>query len=596
MKTLKFAKTLAVAVLAALTIGCTEKEKGETAVIGVAEPVVSITDEEQEFAVAYTVSNITDGAALRAVPQAAWLHVGNVGSSEVTVIADANESEEARKADIVLSYTGAEDVTVSVEQAGKYVAPKTLTFEIKVLSVASRMVYVECVPSDPEATYIAMATHKADFDKFPTEEALIANDMEYFKSWGSSFSDEEGPSEDEPWTKFLRKGSMLDYDIQLDKPDADYVFYAYGLDKDGSVTSPHIYKVEFHTTLPEHQECTFKFRYRPGMDYGRVNVYPSDIHVSYIWGVCPKSDYDAIEGDKAQTIVDQIRKDMGTVGGTWRDYVGYHNRYQNYNLKSGEVYVAYAFGADITGVPTTAAQSIEFTAKTVAKQDCNFSFAFQDVRATTFAAQITPSSDVKWVAYTLPFENTESFNSVEDMTEVVIDTFNEMLDDGWWNDPNMAHTGSQLLSSYQLQASQSLDSSTKQIVCAFGVNDEGCRVTPVAQGIVTTAALGQPSSMTIDFEVSKKDGASVIEFKPSKMEAYFYDLITYEDYSQYATDDALYAEAMWRYSSMIQYKITMGDAKMTTESLTPGVKYVAYAFGMDGDRSTAIFKKVFTAE
>ena len=51
---------------------------------------------------------------------------------------------------------------------------------------------------------------------------------------------------------------------------------------------------------------------------------------------------------------------------------------------------------------------------------------------------------------------------------------------------------------------------------------------------------------------------------------------------------------MYRYSSMMQYKMTMGTAKMTTESLHAGERYVAYAFGMDGDKSTKIFTKVFT--
>ena len=121
-------------------------------------------------------------------------------------------------------------------------------------------------------------------------------------------------------------------------------------------------------------------------------------------------------------------------------------------------------------------------------------------------------------------------------------------------------------------------------------------MTDVAQGVVTTIASGQPSSMTIDFEVNADNGVSVIKYKPSKMEAYFYDLIAYSDYEKFATDEELYVEAMYRYSSIMQYKMTMGEAKMTTESLHSGEKYVAYAFGMDGDRSTAIFKKIFTAE
>lgn len=106
------------------------------------------------------------------------------------------------------------------------------------------------------------------------------------------------------------------------------MFYAYGLNEDGSVTSPKVYRVEFHTPLPEARECTFQFNYRPGINFGRVNVYPSDIHVSYIWGVMSKSEYNALPSDKAQAIVDKIKADMASQGGTWRDYVGYHNKFK----------------------------------------------------------------------------------------------------------------------------------------------------------------------------------------------------------------------------------------------------------------------------
>ena len=596
MKTSNVIKTLALAFFTMIAAGCSDNSKEASPVIGVEQPFLSITKTEQEVLIPYNVENAGDGT-LRASTEAVWLHIASVENSVVRVLADENREEDPRTAEVILSCSGAKDAKVVVEQEG--VGPKTLTFDLKILDMKSRQVVVECIPSDLEATYVATVVSKSDFDENMSLEDLAASDIEYFKSWGDSFGDEGDVNpDDEPWTKFLRKGAMKDYDITLSKPDADYVFYAYGLDKDGSVTSPKLYSVAFHTPLPEAAECTFKFTYRPGINFGRVNVYPSDIHVSYIWGVYPKAEYDALGSDKAQAVVDEIKKTMASQGGTWRDYVGYHNKYGNYrNMKDGEKFVAFAFGADITGVPTTEAMSYEFTARTLAKQECNFSFAFQDVRATTFAARITPSSDVRWVAYTLPSEYTESYNSVEDMTEVVIDTFNETLEN-WWevSDKGLAHEGSQLMSSYQLQASMSLDSSTKQIVCAFGVDSDGYRVTDVAQGILTTAALGQPSSMTIDFEIGSADGATVITFKPSKMEAYFYDLIAYSEYEKYENDEALYVEAMYKYSSMMAYKMTMGEAKMTTWDLHPGSKYVAYAFGMDGDRSTPVFKKVFTVE
>lgn len=594
----KFLSFSALASLLIFGFACTKpaQEEKKVPLIEVEQTSVSLSDEEQEFTIKFGVDNAVEDVSLEAFTKADWLDVLGVESDVVRFKAACNEGDAARSTEVLLSYEGAVNVKINVVQSPKAVAPKTLTFEITIKKITSRTVTLDCIPSDPEATYVGMAADKSDFDKYKSEEDLVASDLEYFKSWGDSFEDEGEHDPNNPsWAKFLRKGPMVDYEIQLSRPEHDYVFYAYGLNVDGSTTSPHVFHVEFKTIAPEPQNCTFTFKYRPGIDFGRINVYPSDLQVSYIWGVCPKSDYDAIEGDKAKAIIESLKELMATQGGTWRDYVGYHNRYMNYsNLVDGEQYVAYAFGADISGSATTEAMSYEFTAKTISRQDCDFTFIFQDVRATTFAAQITPSSNVKWVAYTLPAETAEKYNSVDEMTEVVIDTFNEMLDEGWWNGNTMTHTGTQLLSSYQLQASYVLDSSTKQIVCAFGIDDNGYRVTPVSQSFVTTTALGEPSDMTIDFDVTSKDGVVEIAYKPSKMEAYFYDLITYEDYSQFETEDEFYAEMMYRYSSMMQYKMTMGTAKMTTESLHAGERYVAYAFGMDGDKSTKIFTKVFT--
>ena len=285
-----------------------------------------------------------------------------------------------------------------------------------------------------------------------------------------------------------------------------------------------------------------------------------------------KSEYNALPSDKAQAIVEKIKDDMASQGGTWRDYVGYHNKFKNYtNLTDGEDYVAYAFGADITGVPTTAAMTYEFTAKTLKKVACSFAVGFQDVRATTFAANITPTADVTWAAYTLPYEYLEKYNgSAENMTEVVIDTFNEGVAN-WWKDKDMVHNGAQLLSSYQLQAAASLESSTKQIVCVFGVDENGYRITDVSEAAVTTTESGLPSDMTIGINVNMNAGVAEIEFEPSKMEAYFYDLLAYSEYEKYETDEAFFAEVMYKYSSMMQYKMTMCKAKVTTESLHKGI-------------------------
>lgn len=167
MKPLRFIKAFAlVGVVFAAATGCKkDSEPAPVPEIKIETPAISLPEEASEIVINYTVSNPTEGVQLKASSQAEWLHFEGVESDKVKFIADENPVEEPRNGEIVLSYQGAKDVKVQVSQVAKYVTPKTLTFELKILDVKSRQVIVECIPSDPEATYIAMVTYKSNMEK-----------------------------------------------------------------------------------------------------------------------------------------------------------------------------------------------------------------------------------------------------------------------------------------------------------------------------------------------------------------------------------------------------------------------------------------------
>lgn len=100
---------------------------------------------------------------------------------------------------------------------------------------------MDCIPSDLQATYVAVAILKSEYDAYENEEDLIANDIENFRNspWGSGIADH------------LRTGKLENYEIPL-VPEAPYYFYAYGLNEDGTVTSAHIHKIVI--TVPPRPE------------------------------------------------------------------------------------------------------------------------------------------------------------------------------------------------------------------------------------------------------------------------------------------------------------------------------------------------------
>lgn len=156
---------------------------------------------------------------------------------------DAEPGSDPRTGTFTLCYPRAQDVTITVRQSapGKPDIPQGLTFDLQLVSTAPASAVIDCTPSDPEATYVAIAILKSEYDAYGSEEELIASDIEHFRNspWGDGIADH------------LRTGKMDNYELTL-TPETPYYFYAYGLNEDGTVTSEHIHKIEI--TVPPRPE------------------------------------------------------------------------------------------------------------------------------------------------------------------------------------------------------------------------------------------------------------------------------------------------------------------------------------------------------
>lgn len=542
------------------------------------------------------ITDPTEGVMPTASSDQTWLEITNVSMTEVTCLAQEFSEENVRSAVVTIEYPGAESKQVTLQQTGADI--DWLEFDIEIVDVQSRTVIINCIPSDLEATYIGMVCDQSEVDAF-TDEELIQDNLEYFYEWGPSFG---ATSDQESLQMFLRSGAMENAEIQLDQPEFDYCFIAYGQDIDGTVTSTHVFKKSFRTTAPEEQELTFQISVRPGIDYTQVNIIPSSIHIPYLWGVMLKSEFDALGEDPAQTIIDNIQAEIDAAieAGDevyFGEYTVYHNQKGSYKeLIEGEKYVVYAFGCDVKGYLISPIQTYEFTETRLQKVDCSFTMSFPNTRATMFTCNITPSdNNVRWVGYTLPYEMMENFLSIEEMTEEVITIFDGMEGFDWATNTEYIHTGQQQLTSYDLLGGE-LTPETQQLVAVFGVNEQGCRITDVIQSSVTTIAAGTPSQMTIEVIPTLVDGNGVeITFKPSLKELYFYDIQPTEHFDSYESEQTYMEDLLYSYSSLLlPYKETVGETVMTASGLKPGTEYMGLAFGIDGIISTPMFYERFT--
>ena len=173
----------------ALLAGCTPENTETVKESPVIQTQETVTAEAAggDITINYTIANPVEGQQLTAAAEdCGWLSIKETTEASVIANVAANETEDSRSAEITLSYAGAENVTVTVTQNGTapdnpddedddFIQDTGLSFQIEIVSVSSRSVTVNCIPSDLEATYIAMAS---DYDDYY---ALEENSREFFE-------------------------------------------------------------------------------------------------------------------------------------------------------------------------------------------------------------------------------------------------------------------------------------------------------------------------------------------------------------------------------------------------------------------------------
>lgn len=138
--------------------------------------------------------------------------------------------------------------------------------------------------------------------------------------------------------------------------------------------------------------------------------------------------------------------------------------------------------------------------------------------------------------------------------------------------------------------------SSEYVAVVFGVDAKGARTTGIAH-IVQRTADPQQSDMTVEITAHSItfNGAKVL-FEPSDASAtYFTDVIDYETYATFGSDDELIRRMVDTAGDSMSAYLTKGRHTVDcTNMLLADTKYVAYCFGFDNGATTRIFKQEFT--
>lgn len=474
-----------------------------------------------------------------------------------------------------------------------------LTLTLSSLSADETSVTIKCVPSQDDATYILLLITEEYYNQLGSDEKLIADDKIYFEE----LAKQEGISVDELIGRQLRSGEHTGKFSQLNS-GTSYYAYAYGLNTDGTATSD-LYKLKVET-----KSIAEDFKLTLAVD----NVTSSSAHLTitpnydtyrYFYDVVKKSDYEAWGGD-ANTITQNIEYieqaiwifAMQGYDYTYDSFTDIGAKETTYNsLVPSTEYVFFAFGLDSNGNPTSPLAKQEFeTSPFEATEDCTFDVTFSEVTSTSMNIDIKPSNpSTRYYVGMCQASNLNSY-SPDELAQQFIDSENNIGTD--WANTEFVFTGEQSLNSTDDLFYDPLIGNTEYAVVVFGIDENGERTTDVAIERQRTAS-PQQSQMTFSIFVNSVtvNGAKVVFLPSTDEETYFTDVMDYETFSKFTSDDEIVNNILDKIGSSINAYLTSGQHTVDCSNmLVANTRYVAYCFGYNNGVTTRVFSQEFTTE
>lgn len=194
-------------------------------VIKLASTTVSVTSAGGSASLAYEVSNALSGASATVTNMPEWITGMNVGEKEITFNVSENTSDEARSAELTVSYPNAADAKFTVNQFGAsdFVLNENWTVSYAGRKTSGQDTYdvISVVSKDTERYYISVYEafeFEGDYDIAAiVEDDLASMTQNYGPNWVADFSYTQ--SVDEPWQPF---------------PVGEYRAIAIGINDDGT--------------------------------------------------------------------------------------------------------------------------------------------------------------------------------------------------------------------------------------------------------------------------------------------------------------------------------------------------------------------------
>lgn len=501
-----------------------------------------------------------------------------------------DEGVESRSGQITLSYTGAADVVVTVNQGG------TMTFELTIdpKSITANGCAMQIVPSNESETYLCAFMTKEYVDSFESDEAFIQADLEAVKEQAES----RGMKLSEWLNILLMKGSKTNTVDDLSLANTAYYGYVYGCTSEG-VPTTDLFKAEFTTQNVEMTDLTFTVTskqvnadpYPDNNPYNvEVTITPSNPDAKWMFSTMNSYVYKVDEWtskEYLQELQSSARKQRPTL------YQGEQKFMLNTSLKKrvwgGNDYYFWCFGMDDNYNINSENAEEYFTVTTgeiPVTDNCTFTVEKVNVTAQDCEIKITPSNlETRYFIGMYPGGSAEKYGKSVCVERLLqrLDMYNSGsgLGDGTppnWQTNKWVQKGEMTTKMGADQEWRIEPESTYEIFI-FGFDKYGHRTTDVSVTEFTTPEYVAPTDFKLEFEFSEIEMRSfTCKVTPSHDDVWYHvGIINAEVFDSYNgnwlkfLDDLIHGDGG---GDLSQY---VGEEILSTDC-TPGTQYVAYGF------------------
>ena len=558
----------------------------------VAKTTLSLSKNAGTGRLAYEIQGADKSSVVEATTNVDWIKNFNYAEPgyvqfDYTAL---DEGVESRSGQITLSYTGAADVVVTVNQGG------TMTFELTIdpKSITANGFAMQIVPSNESETYLCAFMTKEYVDSFESDEEFIKADLEAVKeqaeSRGMEFSD---------WLNILlMKGSKTNTVHDLSLANTAYYGYVYGCTSEG-VPTTDLFKAEFTTQNVEMTDLTFTVTskqvnadpYPDNNPYNvEVTITPSNPDAKWMFSTMNSYVYKVDEWtseEYLQELQTSARKQRPTL------YQGEQKFMLNTSLThrvwGGNDYYFWCFGMDDNYNINSENAEEYFTVTTgeiPVTVNCTFTVEKVNVTAQDCEIKITPSNlETRYFIGMYPGGSAEKYGKSVCVERLLqrLDMYNSGsgLGDGTppnWQTNKWVQKGEMTTKMGADQEWRIEPESTYEIFI-FGFDKYGHRTTDISVTEFTTPKYVAPTDFKLEFEFSDVEMRSfTCKVTPSHDDVWYHVGLTSADvFDSYNgnwlkfLDDLIHGDGD---GALAQY---VGETTLSSDC-TPGTEYVAYGF------------------